>query len=130
MSNTVERVEIYKNPTTFIYKDDNFNGEIANGFNNYIIDITKLILSGIGSSPPLKIFDNYKKQLPDQNNVFHLKEKTVLAIINSLKNTDSSGFYNVSYKPVKFIKHLLAAPLTPIINQSLETSILFILTTW
>ena len=96
MSNTVERVEIYKNPTTFIYKDDNFNGEIANGFNNYI----------------------------------HLKEKTVLAIINSLKNTDSSSFYNVSYKPVKFIKHLLAAPLTPIINQSLETSILFILTTW
>ena len=72
----------------------------------------------------MKDFDNYMKQLPDQNNVFHFEktnENTGLTIINNLKNTTSSGFDNVSNKSVKIIKHLLVAPLTLIINQSLET---------
>ena len=76
----------------------------------------------------MKDFDNYMKQLLDQNNVFHFEktnENTVLAIINNLKNTNSSSFDNVSNKSVKFIKHLVA-PLTLIINQSLDLEKLFI----
>ena len=54
-----------------------------------------------------------------QTNIFNF---VLIGKNNSLKNTNSSGFDNISNKAIKHIKHLLLEPPTLIINQSLMTS--------
>ena len=69
---------------------------------------------------------DFVNNLPPQTNIFNsvlIDKNVVLDKINSLKNTNSSGFDNISNKAIKHIKHLLSEPLNLIINQSLMTSL-------
>ena len=43
---------------------------IANGFNNYFIDIPKILPSNIDISLTSQNFNNYLKNLPDQKHLF------------------------------------------------------------
>lgn len=99
--------------------------DIANAFNNYFIDIPKVLLENMSSSNSTMDFD-FVNNLPPQKHIFHFKlidYNVVLDKINSLKNTNSSGFDNISNKSIKHVKHLLVDPLTLIINQSLSTGV-------
>ena len=95
---------------------------IANGFNNYFINVPKKILNNIVIPPEFNNMENYFGKLPLQNNTFsfdEVNESEILNIIDKLKNTNSSGIDKISNKAIKFIKNLIATPLALIINQSL-----------
>ena len=113
-------------PNKCIHNNSIYNNDvsIANGFNDYFINIRKVLLSDITISPAFQNVNEYITTLPSQTNTFNfvkIKEDDILHIINSLKNTNSSGVDNISNKAVKKVKYLILSPLTMLINQSLDT---------
>ncbi|RVE41685.1 hypothetical protein evm_013673 [Chilo suppressalis] len=110
-----------KEPITKIKVDNSYVTqpiEIANAFNDYFINDTldnnnytnKIELSGIKSN--LKtIF------------LAPVKPKEVYRVIMSLKNTTSVGFDGFSTKVIKNVGHLIAVPLSHVINLSFDTGV-------
>lgn len=97
--------------------------DIANQFNEYFTHIGPNMSSNI-ILPQNQSFEDYLQTPTHQNFVFEkVDQDTVSNIIDKLKPKASSGVDCVSSKLLKFIKNVIVAPLTLIVNQTIETGI-------
>ena len=84
------------------------NSSIANGFNDYCINLPKFLLSDITPAPEFSKVAGYIKNLPLQNKYFSfnkINEIDVLHVMEKMKNTNSSGVDTISNEALKIIKH-------------------------
>lgn len=97
--------------------------QIANKFNEYFINIGETIANDIKGNNQ----KSYKDYLNKHENIkFHFKpidDKTVIKTITNLSTKDSYGIDGISTNLLKSIKHIIAKPLTTIINQTLKSGI-------
>lgn len=88
---------------------------IADSFNSYFVNLPKTLLSP-NSNTGKKSVDS----VPRTENSIYLEPVTeleVLEAINNLKNSNSTGYDNLSVKIIKQCASLIAKPLCHIINQ-------------
>lgn len=99
------------------------NGEIANEFNNFFINIGDKLAAQIPST--VSHYSEYlKKDYAGNNFIFEKVSTTeVNKVINSLRNKQSQGYDGFSINLIKKVKDVIIAPLTHLINQSIETGI-------
>ena len=97
--------------------------EIANKFNSYFTNIGPQLARDIHDVTG-KNFENYLNNKPDCE--FHFEQiniSDVIKIIDNLSSKTSCGFDDISLKLLKYLKPVLATPITVIINQMLNTGI-------
>ena len=111
-------------PLTFKTKQGDFitnEKEIANAFNDFFVNICN------NTDNSQNVADNYSHYLKNKpKSKFNFKEITLditLSIIDSLKPKTSCGIDEISNKTLKYLKNVIAAPLTIIINQMLNSGI-------
>lgn len=89
--------------------------QIANAFNNFYADQAKLV----GSTPATKDFSSSLKSV-------FMKPVTayeIETIIRTLKNTNSTGYDEISTKIVKEVAHIISGILSHVINLCLENGV-------
>jgi len=98
------------------------NKDIANGFNNYFVNVGHTLASKI----PLTN-TSYSSYLGDVvNSNFYLTpivEKEILEVVNKLNNNKSAGLDNISPKVIKSTIYPIVKPLADIFNKSYVTGI-------
>ena len=105
------------------------NKDIANGFNGFFRNIGNNLANNI--KPSNKNFKKYLQRMKPVNSIFtfqKIAENDVERLIRSMKPKSSSSHDGMSNKLLKAIAHNIIAPLTKLINISLETG--FIPDTW
>ena len=107
-------------PLTFKTQQGDFitnDKEIANAFNDFFVN----------TDNSQNVADNYSHYLNNKpKSKFNFKEITLditLSIIDSLKPKTSCGIDETSNKTLKYLKNVISAPLTIIINQMLNSGI-------
>ena len=97
--------------------------EIANKFNSYFTNIGPKLAHDIHDVNG-KHFENFSTNKPDCELHFdQISVSDVNKIIDNLSSKTSCGFDDISLKLLKFLKPVLATPITIIINQMLNTGI-------
>ena len=97
--------------------------EIANKFNSYFTNIGPKLAHDIQDVNG-KHFENFLTNKPDCELHFEqISVSDVNKIIDNLSSKTSCGFDDISLKLLKFLKPVLATPITIIINQMLNTGI-------
>ena len=80
--------------------------DITNGFNNFFINIPKVLLTEIESPSTFDNVDDYINKFQIQNHAFsftRIDESLIIECINDLKN--SSGLDKLTNKCNKYAKH-------------------------
>ena len=97
--------------------------KIANRFNEYFINIGEKLVDDIDENSQkcykdfLNKYDNLKFDFST------VEEQTIIKVINNLSSKDSYGIDGISTTLLKYMKHILAKPLSIIINQTLKTGV-------
>jgi hypothetical protein len=95
--------------------------QIAKNFNNFFINIGPDLATSI-NTPPNKHFTDYLTNPCAHSFCFkNVNKDEIMKIIDNMKPKTSSGYDNISNKLLKYIKHIIAAPLTLLINKILST---------
>ena len=95
---------------------------IADAFNAYFVNIGESTIDHLNM--PINAFDSYLNNKPTSTLHFEtISIHTTLQIIDSLKPKTSTGIDLISNKLIKFMKEIIAEPVTIIINQMLNTGI-------
>lgn len=128
INNILNRNSVPKQlPGSFLINDivTSDRQEIANGFNNFFVNIGSNLAKDIGSPSTRINFNDYlKSEKTDSTFQFDLvSPNTVGKIIDSLKNKASSGYDCISTRLMKQIKNEILEPITLIINQAIMTGI-------
>lgn len=95
--------------------------EVANSFNNFFIKVADNLKPDPATS--IKLLQNCKKKVPDSMFLYPTGPHEVYKVINELKHTKSVGWDNLPTSVIKSSSHLLALPLSVLINQSFENGI-------
>jgi len=96
---------------------------ISNNFNNYFSTIGTTYANNIPDVAGVSYNDYLTK---NTSSVFKFETVScnhIVKTIDKLKSKDSYGHDGISVKLLKYVKHILAPILTPIINQSLSQGI-------
>jgi len=104
-------------------KEINHKPTISKEFNNYFTSIGKNLAKEIKYSGSKNYLNALTK---DVNSIFQFKPISRTEIINIIKKMEgksSCGYDNISTKLIKPINHLIAEPLSTLINESLKTGI-------
>ena len=96
---------------------------IVNEFNTFFTNIGANINANVSMSNS-DLFKGYLSQPTDRDFRFaSVSEEDVIKIILNLKPKSSCGCDEIPVKLIKFAKSELCKPITPIVNQCLETGI-------
>ena len=116
-----------KKPYPKFFKENNQiiidKSKIANRFNEYFINIGEKLVDDIDENSQkcykdfLNKYDNLKFDFSP------VEEQTIIKVINNLSSKDSYGIDGISTTLLKYMKHILAKPLSIIINQTLKTGV-------
>ncbi|NJK82731.1 MAG: hypothetical protein HC912_01880 [Saprospiraceae bacterium] len=112
-------------PKYFVVNRSEVSGEkeIANGFNQYYVNIGPKLADRI-STPQNKCFHDYFKDLCSKEFILHeINQDVIQKIVHSIKPKTCCGSDGMSNKLLKFWLNELADSLTAIINQSIRTGI-------
>lgn len=112
-------------PSYFTVNGDNIHDkqEIANNFNNFFVSIGPNFSNKIRNHDNKSVNDFLTGKHAQTFNFETVNVDDVKKIMDKLKTKNSTGYDDISTKLLKRISHIIATPLTMIINQSLCTGI-------
>ena len=93
--------------------------EIANNFNNYIINAAAQLVSALNVVP----YTSNIKRVDNLMNLRHLDFHEFIGIVNNFKNKHSSGEEEAPTSILKVCIHYIVEPIDYIINNSLKFGI-------
>ena len=98
------------------------NSEIANGINNFFSTIGETLANKITKTPKARDFKQYLKKRHDKCMTLEQTNlEEVIKIIQSLKPSKSAGHDGIKPGHLKSCGHILAEPITFLINLSIKT---------
>lgn len=116
INTTIKNDSSYKEPTPILINNSEaYDKElISNSFNSYFVNLPKSLATSITHAQNDNAFISVV-----ENSIFlePVTETEILNTINNLKNSNSTGFDDFSVKIIKQCAHLLAKPLSHIINS-------------
>ncbi len=126
--NELARKDSKQTPSSLVVDGHNITDplEIANSFNNFFSSIVQTYIPSVENAVlDLTNLRNFVKSKIEPSDMFSIRimsEDQVLKFLGYLDETKTTGKDGVSAKLLKIAAHVLAKPLTNILNLSIKTN--------